>query len=222
MASTDYLYCDLMNPIHPLPISILTVDDHPLFQHGIASVINVEPDLYLVGQAGSGAEAIAMYRQMRPAVTLMDLQMPDMSGVDAISAIRAEFPAARIVVLTTLEGEVHATRAIKAGAVGFIYKSAVRKKLIETLRSVHNGGRCIPPSLMYALIGVRGGKTITSREVDVLKLVARGNSNPMIAATLGLSSETIKGYMSSILLKLEARDRAHAVMIALEQGILSF
>lgn len=207
--------------IHPLPISVLTVDDHPLFQQGIASVINAEPDLYLAGQAGSGAEAIALYRQVRPAVTLMDLQMPDMSGVDAISAIRAEFPAARIVVLTTLEGDVHATRALKAGAVGFIYKSTVRKNLLDTLRSVHAGGRCIPPSLVYALVGSRSGNAITAREVDVLKLVARGNSNPMIAAALGLSSETVKGYMSSILLKLEARDRAHAVMIALERGILS-
>lgn len=209
------------NLIHPLPISVLTVDDHPLFQQGIASVINAEPDLYLVGQAGSGAEAIALYRQLRPAVTLMDLQMPDMSGVEAISAIRAEFPAARIVVLTTLEGDVHATRALKAGAVGFIYKSTVRKHLLDTLRSVHAGGRCIPPALVYALVGSRGGNAITAREVDVLKLVARGNSNPMIAAALGLSSETVKGYMSSILLKLEARDRAHAVMIALERGVLS-
>lgn len=210
-----------MNLIHPLPISILTVDDHPLFQQGIASVINIEPDLYLVGQAGSGAEAVAMYRQTRPAVTLMDLQLPDMSGVDAITAIRAEFPAARIVVLTTLEGDVHATRAIKAGAVGFIYKSTVRKNLIETLRNVHAGGRCIPPSLLYALSETRNGNAITAREVDVLKLVSRGNSNPMIAVALGLSSETVKGYMSSILLKLDARDRTHAVMIALERGILS-
>ncbi|RZT10199.1 two component transcriptional regulator, LuxR family [Duganella sp. CF402] len=210
-----------MNLIHPLPISILTVDDHPLFQQGIASVINIEPDLYLVGQAASGAEAVALYRQTRPAVTLMDLQLPDMSGIDAITAIRAEFPAARIVVLTTLEGDVHATRAIKAGAVGFIYKSTVRKNLIDTLRSVHAGGRCIPPSLVYALAETRNGNAITAREVDVLKLAARGNSNPMIAAALGLSSETVKGYMSSILLKLEARDRTHAVMIALERGILS-
>ncbi|NVM79645.1 DNA-binding NarL/FixJ family response regulator [Duganella sp. SG902] len=210
-----------MNLIHPLPISILTVDDHPLFQQGIASVINVEPDLYLVGQAGSGAEAVALYRQTRPAITLMDLQLPDMSGIDAITAIRAEFPAARIVVLTTLEGDVHATRAIKAGAVGFIYKSTVRKNLLDTLRSVHTGGRCIPPSLVYALAETRNGNAITPREVDVLKLVARGNSNPMIAVALGLSSETVKGYMSSILLKLGARDRTHAVMIALERGILS-
>lgn len=208
-------------PIHPLPISILTVDDHPLFQQGIASVINAEPDLYLVGQAGSGADAIAMYRQLRPAVTLMDLQMPDMGGVEVISAIRAEFPAARIVVLTTLDGDMHATRAIKAGAVGVIYKSTVRKNLLETLRSVHRGGRCIPQPLQDALIGTRGGNAITSREVDVIKLVARGNSNPMIAAALGLSCETVKGHMSSILFKLEARDRAHAVMIALERGILS-
>jgi DNA-binding NarL/FixJ family response regulator len=210
-----------MNTIQPLPITIMTVDDHPLFQQGIASVINVEADLYLVGQATSGAEAVAMYRQLRPAVTLMDLQMPGMSGVDAIAAIRTEFPAARIVALTTLEGDVHAARAIKAGAVGYIFKSTVRKNLLETLRRIHAGGRCIPPSLAHAMLETRSGNAITCREVDVLKLVARGNSNPMIAEALGLSSETVKGYMSSILLKLQARDRAHAVMIALERGILN-
>jgi DNA-binding NarL/FixJ family response regulator len=210
-----------MNIIQPLPITVLTVDDHPLFQQGIASVINVETDLYLVGQATSGAEAIAMYRELRPAVTLMDLQMPDMSGIDAIIAIRAEFPAARIVVLTTLEGDVHAARAIKAGAVGYIFKSTVRKNLLETLRRIHAGGRSIPSSVAHALVDTRSGNAITSREVDVLKLVARGNSNALIAEALGLSSETVKGYMSSILLKLQARDRALAVMIALERGILS-
>jgi DNA-binding NarL/FixJ family response regulator len=210
-----------MNIIQPLPITVLTVDDHPLFQQGIASVINVESDLYLVGQATSGAEAIAMYRELRPAVTLMDLQMPDMSGIDAIIAIRAEFPAARIVVLTTLEGDVHAARAIKAGAVGYIFKSTVRKNLLETLRHVHAGGHCIPPSLAHALVDTRNGNALTSREVDVLKLVARGNTNALIAEALGISGETVKGHMSCILLKLQARDRAHAVMIGLERGILS-
>lgn len=210
-----------MNTFQPLPITMLTVDDHPLFRQGIASVIGVEPDLYLAGQAASGAEAIALYRKLRPAVTLMDLQMPDMSGVDAIAAIRAEFPAARIVVLTTLEGDVHAARAIKAGAVGYLFKNTVRKHLLETVRLVHAGGRSIPPALTQALADSRNGKAITSREIEVLRLVARGNSNPLIAEALGISSETVKGYMSSILLKLQARDRAHAVMIALERGILS-
>ena len=210
-----------MNSFKPLPITLLTVDDHPLFQQGIASVITVEPDLYLVGQATSGAEAIAMHRELRPAVTLMDLQMPDMSGVDAIIAIRAEFPAARIVVLTTLEGDVHAARAIKAGAVGYLFKSTVRKNLLETVRHIHAGGRSIPPSLAQALVDIRSGNAITSREVEVLKLAARGNTNAQIAEALGISSETVKGYMSNILLKLQARDRAHAVMIALERGILS-
>nr|WP_315392348.1 response regulator transcription factor [uncultured Duganella sp.] len=210
-----------MNHYKPLPITLLTVDDHPLFQQGIASVIAVEPDLYLVGQAASGAEAIALHRQWRPAVTLMDLQMPDMGGVDAIAAIRAEFPAARIVVLTTLEGDVHAARAIKAGAVGYMFKSAVRKHLLETVRHVHAGGRSIPPALAHALEDGRAGNAITAREVDVLKLVARGNTNAGIGEALGISGETVKGYMSNILLKLQARDRAHAVMIALERGILS-
>jgi DNA-binding NarL/FixJ family response regulator len=210
-----------MNTFQPLPITMLTVDDHPLFRQGIASVIAVEPDLYLVGQATCGAEAIAMHRELRPAVTLMDLQMPDMNGVDAIVAIRAEFPAARIVVLTTLEGDIHAARAIKAGAVGYMFKSTVRKTLLETVRHIHAGGRSIPPSLAHALEDTRNGNAISSREVAVLKLVARGNSNVLIGEALGISSETVKGYMSSILLKLQARDRAHAVMIALERGILS-
>lgn len=208
-----------MNSFQPLPITIMTVDDHPLFQQGIASVIATEPNLYLVGQAASGAEALALYRELRPAVTLMDLQMPDMSGVEAIAAIRAEFPAARIVVLTTLEGDVHAARAIKAGAVGYVFKSTVRKHLLETVRHIHAGGRSIPPSLADALADTRGN-AITAREVDVLKLVARGNTNALIGEALGISSETVKGYMSNILLKLQARDRAHAVMIALERGIL--
>jgi DNA-binding NarL/FixJ family response regulator len=210
-----------MNAYQPLPITILTVDDHPLFQQGIASVIANEPDLYLVGQAASGAEAIALYREMRPAVTLIDLQMPDMSGIDAIAAICAEFPAARIVVLTTLGGDVSAARAIKVGAVGYLLKSAVRKTLLETVRSVHAGGHCIPPSLAHTLLATRNGNAITGREVDVLKLVARGNSNALIAEALSISPETVKGYVSSILLKLQARDRANAVMIALERGILS-
>jgi DNA-binding NarL/FixJ family response regulator len=209
-----------MNSFQPLPITILTVDDHPLFQQGIASVIAVEPNLYLVGQAASGAEAIALYRELRPAVTLMDLQMPDMSGVEAIAAIRAEFPAARIVVLTTLEGDVHAARAIKAGAVGYVFKSTVRKHLLETVRLIHAGGRSIPAALAHALADTRSGNAITAREVDVLKLAARGNTNALIGEALGISSETVKGYMSNILLKLQARDRTHAVMIALERGIL--
>lgn len=210
-----------MNIFKPLPITVLTVDDHPLYQQGLAGVLTAEADLYLVGQAATGAEAIAMYREFRPAVTLMDLQLPDMSGIDAIAAIRAEFPAARIVVLTTLEGDVQAARAINAGAVGYLFKSSVRKNLADTLRNVHAGGRSIPAEVAHALVETRSGQNITKREVEVLKLAARGNSNALIAEALGISSETVKGYMSSILLKLQARDRTHAVMIALERGILS-
>jgi DNA-binding NarL/FixJ family response regulator len=210
-----------MSTFTPLPITVLTVDDHPLYQQGIANVITAESDLYLVGQAANGTEAIAMYRELRPAVTLMDLQLPDMSGIDAIIAIRAEFPAARIVVLTTLEGDVQAARAINAGAVGYLFKSNVRKNLVETLRCIHAGGHSIPSSVAHALVETRSGQAITRREVDVLKLVARGNSNALIGEALGISSETVKGYMSSILLKLQARDRTHAVMIALERGILN-
>jgi DNA-binding NarL/FixJ family response regulator len=210
-----------MTTFQPLPITLLTVDDHPLFQQGIASVIATEPDLYLIGQAASGAEAIAMHRQWRPAVTLMDLQMPGMGGVEAIVAIRAEFPAARIVVLTTLEGDIHAARAIKAGAVGYVFKNTLRHTLLDTVRRAHAGQRIIPPSVEHALAATRNGNAITGREIDVLKLVARGNSNAQIAEALGISGETVKGYMSSILLKLQARDRAHAVMIALERGVLS-
>lgn len=208
-----------MTAFQPLPITMLIVDDHPLFLQGIASVVEAEPDLYLLGQASSGAEAIARHRELRPAVTLMDLQMPDMGGIETIAAICAEFPAARIIVLTTLEGDVHAARAIKAGAVGFLFKSSVRKQLLETVRQVHAGERCFPPAIEQALVSSRTGNAITSREVEVLKLVARGNSNQQIAAVLGISAETVKSYVSSILLKLQARDRAHAVMLALERGI---
>ncbi len=210
-----------MSTFKPLPITVMTVDDHPLFQQGVAGVIAAEPDLYLVGQAATGAEAVALYRECRPAVTLMDLQLPDMSGADAIAAIRAEFPAARIVVLTTLAGDGHAARAIAAGAVGYLFKSAVRKELVDTVRAIHGGERRIPPSLAHALVASRSGQAITRREIDVLKLVARGNSNGLIADALGISADTVKDHVSSILLKLQARDRAHAVMIALERGILS-
>lgn len=209
-----------MRTFQPMPITLLTVDDHPMFQQGIASVVTAEPDLYLLGQADNGADAIAMHRELRPAVTLMDLQMPGMCGVDAITAIRAEFPAARIVVLTTLEGDVHAARAIKAGAVGYMLKTTVRKHLLDTVRRVHAGERIVPPALEQAMAASRNSSVITSREVDVLKLVARGNSNLSIGKALGISADTVKGYISSILLKLQAHDRAHAVMIALERGVL--
>lgn len=209
-----------MNSLLAPPITILTVDDHPLFQQGMASVIEVEPDLSLVGQAADGAQAQEMFRRLRPAVTLMDLQMPDMNGIDVIKAICGAFPKARIVVLTTMEGDVHAMRAIKAGAVGYMLKSTVRKHLLEVVRNVHAGQRSIPPHIAQLLTEKRTGLTVTTREVDVLKLVAGGNTNRLIAAELGISDETVKGHVSSILAKLQARDRAHAVMIALERGIL--
>jgi DNA-binding NarL/FixJ family response regulator len=209
-----------MNSLQAPPITILTVDDHPLFQQGMASVIEVEPDLSLVGQAANGAQALEMFGRLRPAVTLMDLQMPDMNGIDVIKAICAEFARARIVVLTTMEGDVHAMRAIKAGAVGYMLKSTVRKQLLDVVRNVHAGQRSIPPRIAQLLTEKRTGLTVTTREVDVLKLVAGGNTNRLIAAALGISDETVKGHVSSILAKLQARDRAHAVMIALERGIL--
>lgn len=202
------------------PIRVLTVDDHPLLREGIAAVIEGQDDMTLAGEASSGAEAIARHRDLRPDVTLMDVQMPGMNGIDAIRAIRTECPDARIIVLTTYEGDALASRAIKAGAVGYLLKGMLRKELLETIRAVHAGRRRIPTEIAIELAHQHAADMLTARETEVLQLVASGHANKAIADRLVISEETVKTHMKSIMAKLGANDRTHAVTIALRRGIL--
>ena len=201
-------------------IRILTVDDHQLLREGIGVVLDGQTDMTLVGQAGNGLEAIESYRRLRPDVTLMDLRMPDMSGIEAISAIRTEFPNARIIVLTTYAGDVQAAAALRAGAAGYLLKSLVRKELIETIRAVHSGKRRVPAEIATEIAEHVADDALTVREIEVLRRVAAGKSNKLIAAELEISEGTVKTHMKSILPKLDASDRTHAVTIALKRGIL--
>jgi DNA-binding NarL/FixJ family response regulator len=201
-------------------IRILTVDDHQLLREGIAAVLEGQPDMMLIGQASNGRDAIESFREHRPDVTLMDLRMPDMSGIEAITAIRAEFPSARIIVLTTYAGDVQAAGALKAGASGYLLKNLVRKELIDTIRAVHAGKRRVPPEIAIEIAEHVADDALTEREIEVLRRVAAGKSNKVIAAELHISEGTVKTHMKSILPKLDASDRTHAVMIALKRGIL--
>ena len=201
-------------------IRVLTVDDHLLLREGIAAVLEGQEDMVLVGEAGNGREAVECFRRLRPDVTLMDLRMPDMSGLEAIAAIRADFPDARIIVLTTYTGDAQAAAALKAGAAGYLLKNLVRKELIETIRTVHAGKRRIPPEIATGIAEHVADDTLTDREIEVLRGVAAGKSNKLIAAELDIAEGTVKTHMKSILPKLDASDRTHAVMIALRRGIL--
>jgi DNA-binding NarL/FixJ family response regulator len=201
-------------------IKVLTVDDHPLMRAGIIAVLQRETDIDVIAEASNGREAIESFRIHRPDVTLMDLQMPDMKGIDAIAAIRSEFSGARIIVLTTYSGDVQALRAIKAGASGYMLKSMVRKQLAETIRTVHAGRRSIPPEIAAEIVEQMDADSLSEREIEVLRRVAAGDANKVIAADLGLSEETIKAHMKSILAKLGANARTHAVMIAVKRGII--
>ena len=201
-------------------IRVLTVDDHQLLREGIAAVIESQEDMTLVAQASNGREAVESFRRLRPDVTLMDLRMPDMSGIQAITAIRSEFRDARIVVLTTYAGDAQAAAALRAGAVGYLLKSLVRKELLETIRAVHSGKRRVPPEIATEIAEHVADDELTAREIDVLRRVAAGKSNKLIAAELDISEGTVKTHMKSILPKLDASDRTHAVMIALKRGIL--
>lgn len=201
-------------------IRILTVDDHPLLREGIAAVIEGQPDMRLVGEATNGLEALEAFRACRPDVTLMDLQMPGMGGVEAIAAIHREFPTARIVVLTTYQGDVQAVRAFKAGACGYLLKSMLRRELLDTIRGVHEGRRRIPPEIANEIAEHAADEALTPREVEVLRQVASGNGNKRIATQLAISEETVKAHMKNILAKLAANDRTHAVTIALKRGII--
>ncbi len=201
-------------------IRVLAVDDHPLIREGLAAVLNGEEDFELVAAASSGEEAIQLFRIHRPDVTLMDLQMPDMGGIEAMLSIRREFESARFIVLTTYQGDVLALRALKAGAAGYLLKGMMRKELLETIRIVHAGRRRIPPEIAVELADHVTDDALSDREIDVLRLAANGNSNKLIASELNVSEATIKGHMKSILSKLNASDRTHAVTIAMKRGFL--
>ena len=201
-------------------ITILIVDDHPLFREGVAAVLNGQPDMSLVGEATTGRDAIECFRQHQPDVTLMDLRMPDMDGIEAISAIRDEFPSARIIVLTTYAGDAQALEALRAGASGYLLKSMLRKDLLDTIRAVQDGKRRIPPEIALDIAEHAAEDALTAREIEVLRGVAAGKSNKLIAVQLDITESTVKAHMKSILPKLEASDRTHAVMIALKRGIL--
>jgi DNA-binding NarL/FixJ family response regulator len=202
-------------------IRILTVDDHPLLRKGIVALVNAEPDMKLVAEASNGKEAIDAFRTQRPDVTLMDLQMPGVDGLDAIQAIRDEFPEARIIVLTTYSGDMRVLRALRAGARGYILKGNVHEELLNTIRAVHAGHKRIPADVATELAVHSADDSLTEREIDVLKLIAVGNGNKQIADRLSVTEATIKSRVTNILSKLGANDRAHAVTIGLQRGIIA-
>jgi DNA-binding NarL/FixJ family response regulator len=201
-------------------IRVLTVDDHPLLREGIAALVGAESDMELVAEASNGQEAIEKFRLHRPDVTLMDLQMPALNGIEAIIAIRTEFPGARVIVLTTYSGDVQVTRALKAGVRGYILKGRVHRDLLEAIRAVHAGQKRIPAEVAADLVDHFTQDDLTPREIAVVQLIAAGNANKEIAGQLFITEETVKSHISSIFSKLGANDRTHAVTIALKRGII--
>jgi DNA-binding NarL/FixJ family response regulator len=201
-------------------IRILTVDDHALLRKGIGALIGAEPDMKLVAEASNGQEAIAEFKKHRPDITLMDLQMPEMSGIECIIAIRSDFPNARIIVLTTYPGDAQVVRALKAGARGYPLKADVNDELLDAIRSVHAGKKWIQPELAAELAEYTGREALTVREIEVLRLIAAGNANKEVGAKLFIGEDTVKRHVTNILGKLDANDRTHAVTIALKRGII--
>ena len=201
-------------------IRILAVDDHPLFRSGIAALLATQPDISLVAEASNGREAIEKFREHRPDITLMDLQMPEMNGVDAMIAIRNEFPEARVIVLSTYSGDVQVLRAMKVGARAFLLKSLLDRELLETIRAVHDGKKALSPDASYELAEHAMDESLTPGEVEVLQLIAAGNANKQIADQLSITAETVKGRVKNILSKLGANDRTHAAMIGVKRGII--
>lgn len=201
-------------------IRILAVDDHPIVREGIAGLISIQPDMMLVGQAADGRDAIQQFRMHRPDVTLMDLQMPEMNGVDALIAIRNEFPSAKIIVLTTYKGDTQILRALRAGAQGYLLKNALHKELLDTIRAAHSGKKALSPEASVEIAEHSLDDALTPAEISVLRLIAAGNGNKQIADALSTTEESVKSRVKSILSKLGANDRTHATTIALKRGII--
>jgi DNA-binding NarL/FixJ family response regulator len=202
------------------PIRILIVDDHPLMRSGIAGEINAQRDMTVVGEAEDGEAALTMFRLHRPDVTLLDLKMPRMNGIDCLQALRAQFRQARVIVLTTAAGDIQARRAFQAGAVGFLFKDTLRSELVSTIRTIHAGGRKIPAEVTLQMAEHIQEDALSERELEVLRSVARGHSNKIVADQLLISEHTVKNHLKNILSKLNADDRTHAVMIALKRGYI--
>jgi two-component system, NarL family, response regulator len=203
------------------PIRILTVDDHALLRGGIAALLATQPDMKIVAEASNGREAIELFRTLGPDVTLMDIQMPGTDGIEALIAIRSEFPDARIIVLTTYKGDVQVMRALKAGAQAYLLKGLLQKELLDTIRDVHAGRKRIGQELAEELADHVSDDALSAREIEVLRFIAEGNSNKVIADRLALSEDTVKGHVKNILSKLSANDRTHAVTIGLKRGIIA-
>ena len=206
--------------VDPMLIRVLCVDDHPLLRDGIAALVNAEPDMKLVAEASNGKEAVEKFRLHHPDVTLMDIQMPDVSGIEAIAQIQSEYPGAHIIVLTTYTGDVQVVRALRAGARAYILKGHVHRELLETIRMVHAGKKRIPPEIAAELAEHAADDELTTREIEVLRLIAAGNANKQIADQLAMGEATVKSHVTNILSKLGANDRAHAVTIGLKRGII--
>jgi DNA-binding NarL/FixJ family response regulator len=204
----------------PTAIRVLIVDDHPLFREGLAALLHDEADIVLVGEAAEGREALERFRTLRPDVTLMDLQMPGLSGIEAMQLIRREFPDARFIVLTTYSRDAQVMRALQAGAAGYLVKSTLRKDLLNSIRTVHLGGKSISAEAAAGLARHVLEKELTDRELEILKRVAAGTSNKEIATSLGLTEPTVKSHLKNVMAKLGANDRTHAVMIAIKRGLM--
>jgi DNA-binding NarL/FixJ family response regulator len=202
------------------PLRILIVDDHPMLREGLALVLQASGEMEVVGEAGDGAEALRKFRELQPDITLMDLQMPVVGGVEAITEIRREFSKARIIVLTTYAGDAHAVRALKAGASGYLLKNSVRRELLDAIQTVHAGRRYLPTDVATEIAVHVVDEPLTPREVDVLRLVAAGNANKQIARRLAVTEDTVKAYLKSTFVKLDVADRTHAVTVAAKRGII--
>jgi DNA-binding NarL/FixJ family response regulator len=202
------------------PITVLTVDDHPMFREGIAAVLSLEPDIEVIAEAATAAEAVLLYRRHRPDVVLMDIKLPDGSGIDATATICGEFRGAKVIMLTTYKGDVQALKALKAGAWGFLLKNTVRRELVESVRMVHRGQQRILEEVALELAMHAADELLSTREMEVLRAVGQGQPNKGIARMLGIAEETVKTHMASVLTKLKAHDRTHALLIGLKRGML--